>query len=66
MPHFSSYDGTRLSYRVIGDDPTDGDRPPLVCLAGGPARDAAYIGDLGGLSAYRRLIVPDARGTGES
>lgn len=66
MPHFSSYDGTRLSYRTLGNDPTGGDRPPLVCLAGGPARDAAYLGDLGGLGAYRPLIVPDARGTGDS
>jgi pimeloyl-ACP methyl ester carboxylesterase len=38
----------------------------LLCLAGGPARDAAYLGDLGGLSAYRRLILPDSRGTGDS
>ncbi|WP_344566538.1 alpha/beta hydrolase [Streptomyces axinellae] len=40
--------------------------PPLVCLAGGPAREAAYLGDLGGLGAYRTLIVPDMRGTGDS
>lgn len=66
MPYFTSYDGARLSYRVLGDAPTSWDRPPLVCLAGGPARDAAYLGDLGGLSAYRRLIVPDSRGTGDS
>lgn len=66
MPHFSSYDGARLSYRILGGHPPGRERPPVVCLAGGPARDAAYLGDLGGLGAYRRLVVPDARGTGGS
>ncbi|MEV7560482.1 alpha/beta hydrolase [Streptomyces sp. NPDC089795] len=59
MPTFTAPDGTRLAYRVHGS----GD--PLVCLPGGPA-DSAYLGDLGGLSAYRRLIVLDLRGTGRS
>jgi len=59
MPTFSAPDGTQLAYRVIGD----GD--PLVCIPGGPT-DSAYLGDLGGLSAYRRLIVLDLRGTGRS
>ncbi|MEU8775466.1 alpha/beta hydrolase [Streptomyces sp. NPDC048606] len=59
MPTFRAPDGTRLSYRVSGD----GD--PLVCIPGGPA-DSVYLGDLGGLSAHRRLIVPDLRGTGRS
>lgn len=62
MPHFTSYDGAALAYRVLGG----ADLPPLVCLAGGPGRDAAYLGSLGGLDAHRRLIVPDARGTGQS
>jgi pimeloyl-ACP methyl ester carboxylesterase len=67
MPHFSAYDGARLHYRLLGADPAPGrERPPVVCLAGGPGRDAAYLGDLGGLGAQRRLIVPDARGTGAS
>jgi proline iminopeptidase len=57
---FSAYDGTRLSYRVVGD----GD--PVICLPGGPMRDAVYLGDLGGLAAHRRLIVLDLRGTGRS
>ncbi|WP_327369476.1 alpha/beta fold hydrolase [Streptomyces sp. NBC_01217] len=59
MPTFLAPDGTRLAYRVLGD----GD--PLVCIPGGPT-DSRYLGDLGGLSAHRRLIVPDLRGTGRS
>ncbi|WP_406423116.1 alpha/beta hydrolase [Streptomyces sp. NBC_00873] len=59
MPTFSAPDGTRLAYRVIGD----GD--PVVCLPGGPT-DSIYLGDLGGLSTHRRLIVLDLRGTGRS
>ncbi|MFG2987785.1 alpha/beta fold hydrolase [Streptomyces sp. NPDC048257] len=59
MPTFTAPDGTRLAYRIHGR----GD--PVVCVPGGPA-DSAYLGDLGGLSAHRRLIVPDLRGTGRS
>ncbi|MFJ9949341.1 alpha/beta fold hydrolase [Kitasatospora sp. NPDC091207] len=59
MPTFTAPDGTRLAYRVHGD----GD--PLLCVPGGPA-DSRYLGDLGGLSAHRRLIVLDLRGTGRS
>ncbi|WP_438487743.1 alpha/beta fold hydrolase [Streptomyces sp. S186] len=64
MPHFRTYDAAELHYRVLG--PADSSLPPLVCLAGGPGRDAAYLGDLGGLAEHRRLIVPDSRGTGAS
>lgn len=53
-------DGTLLDYRSFGDG------PPLLCLPGGPMRASAYLGDLGGLSAYRRLVRLDLRGTGES
>ena len=60
MPTFSAPDGTLLAYRSIGE----GD--PLICVPGGPMRDAAYLGDLGGLSARRRLILLDLRGTGRS
>ncbi|MEO3753197.1 alpha/beta hydrolase [Streptomyces sp. B6B3] len=60
MPTFSAHDGTTLSYRVSGAG------APLVCLAGGPMQDPGYLGDLGGLSAHRRLVVPDPRGTGRS
>ncbi|WP_145787770.1 alpha/beta fold hydrolase [Kitasatospora atroaurantiaca] len=59
MPTFSASDGTQLAYRMIGD----GD--PLVCIPGGPS-DSRYLGDLGGLSTHRRLIVLDLRGTGRS
>nr|WP_062340794.1 alpha/beta hydrolase [Herbidospora sakaeratensis] len=60
MPTFSAFDGTVLSYRVTGQ----GD--PLVVLPGGPMQDAAYLGDLGGLPAHRRLVILDPRGTGGS
>jgi pimeloyl-ACP methyl ester carboxylesterase len=30
---------------------------PLVCLPGGPLRSMRYFGDLGGLSAHRRLLL---------
>lgn len=59
MPTFGAPDGTLLAYRTYGD----GD--PLLCIPGGPA-DSRYLGDLGGLSAHRRLVVPDLRGTGRS
>lgn len=59
MPTFSAHDGTELAYRVFGDG------PPVVCLPGGP-QDSAYLGDLGGLSAHRQLIMLDLRGTGQS
>lgn len=57
---FPSYDGTVLSYRVSGT----GD--PLICLPGGPMRPSGYLGELGGLSAARRLVQLDLRGTGAS
>ncbi|WP_055599988.1 alpha/beta fold hydrolase [Streptomyces aureus] len=60
MLQFTSYDGTELAYRIVGEG------EPLVCLAGGPMRDAAYLGDLGGLAEHRALILLDARGTGAS
>jgi pimeloyl-ACP methyl ester carboxylesterase len=59
MPTFSAPDRTQLAYRVHGD----GD--PVVCIPGGPS-DSLYLGDLGGLSMHRQLIVLDLRGTGQS
>ncbi|MFD9305048.1 alpha/beta fold hydrolase [Streptomyces sp. NPDC060048] len=57
---FTTYDGTELAYHVQGEG------QPLVCLPGGAMRASAYMGDLGGLSAGRRLILLDLRGTGDS
>jgi proline-specific peptidase len=60
VPAFDAVDGTRLAYHEIGEG------PPLVCVPGGPMQAPAYLGDLGGLSAHRRLVLLDLRGTGES
>ena len=60
MPAFHAADGTELAYRVHGEG------APLLCVPGGPMRASAYLGDLGGLSARRQLIMPDLRGTGAS
>ncbi|WNV90149.1 alpha/beta hydrolase [Umezawaea sp. Da 62-37] len=60
MPRLTARDGTELAYRESGEG------GPLVCLAGGPMRDSAYLGDLGGLPAALRLISLDLRGTGAS
>ncbi|MFD8789588.1 alpha/beta fold hydrolase [Streptomyces vinaceus] len=60
MPIFTSYDGTELAYHVRGEG------EPLVCLPGGAMRASAYLGDLGGLTAGRRLVLLDLRGTGDS
>ncbi|MEO3787833.1 alpha/beta hydrolase [Actinocorallia sp. B10E7] len=60
MSGFSSADGTRLAYHL------EGEGEPLVCLPGGPMRASAYLGDLGGLAAHRRLVKLDLRGTGGS
>lgn len=60
MPTFSAYDGTDLAYHVFGEG------APLVCLPGGPMQDSVYLGDLGGLSTHRELIMLDLRGTGRS
>ncbi|SFW77033.1 alpha/beta fold hydrolase [Amycolatopsis australiensis] len=62
MPIFSAPDGTALSCRLLGS----GAEPPVACLPGGPMRAGAYLGELGGLSARRRLGVLDLRGTGDS
>ncbi|WP_406252030.1 alpha/beta hydrolase [Streptomyces atratus] len=60
MPIFHAYDGTELAYRLLGEG------APLICLPGGPIRAGTYMGDLGGLCAHRRLVVPDPRGAGDS
>jgi len=60
MATFYGADGTRLVYHQAGE----GD--PLICLPGGPMQASAYLGDLGGLSAHRSLVLLDLRGTGDS
>jgi proline iminopeptidase len=60
MAQFTSYDGTKIGYRVLGEG------APVVCLPGGPGRTCEYLGDLGALSESRQLVMPDTRGTGES
>ncbi|WP_436738463.1 alpha/beta fold hydrolase [Streptomyces sp. BBFR102] len=60
MTAFPAPDGTLLAHHTAGDG------PPLVCLPGGPMHPAAYLGDLGGLTAHRRLTALDPRGTGAS
>lgn len=60
MPDFLAPDGIRLSYRDSGAG------TPVLCVPGGPMRDAAYLGDLGGLPTKCRLIVLELRGTGGS
>ncbi|MFD7281595.1 alpha/beta fold hydrolase [Streptomyces sp. NPDC059862] len=60
MPTFTAPDGTRLVYHSRGDG------EPLVVLPGGPMRASTYLGDLGGLTAHRRLVLLDLRGTGDS
>jgi proline iminopeptidase len=60
MPTFLARDGTELAYAVHGEG------APLVCVPGGPMRASAYLGTLGGLSAFRQLIMLDLRGTGRS
>jgi pimeloyl-ACP methyl ester carboxylesterase len=60
MPTFSGADGTRLAYHRVGEGDV------LLCLPGGPMQASAYLGDLGGLSAHRSLVLLDLRGTGDS
>lgn len=60
MSFFASYDGTKLAYTEVGSG------PPLLCIPGGPGRAAAYLGDLGGLSQHRTLVLLDTRATGHS
>ncbi len=60
MPTLSAHDGTVLAYHVFGEG------IPVVCLPGGPMQDSVYLGELGGLSAHRQMIMVDHRGTGQS
>lgn len=56
MERFESHDGTVLACRVTGSGPV------LVCLPGGPGQASDYLGDLGGLSSRRTLVLLENRG----
>ncbi|WP_441249390.1 alpha/beta fold hydrolase [Kitasatospora sp. McL0602] len=60
MPTFSAPDGTELAYHLLGEG------EPLLVVPGGPMVASAYLGDLGGLSEHRQLVLLDLRGTGDS
>ena len=60
MQRFHSWDGTELAFRFVGSGPL------LVCVPGGPGQAVEYLGELGGLSAHRTLVLLDNRGTGSS
>ena len=60
MGALTTFDGRKLTYEVIGSG------PPLVCLPGGPGFTAAQLGDLGGLSSHRKLVVLNTRGVAGS
>jgi pimeloyl-ACP methyl ester carboxylesterase len=51
MAIFDGADGTRLAYHQAGEG------RPLICVPGGPMQASAYLGDLGGLSAHRWLVL---------
>ncbi|HVT65268.1 MAG TPA: alpha/beta hydrolase [Mycobacteriales bacterium] len=53
-------DGEIIAVHVIGEG------KPVMCVPGGPARASAYLEDFAGLSATRRLLRVDLRGTGLS
>ncbi len=63
MPTFAAFDGTELAFHEIEGGAAG---HPLICVPGGPMRDSRYLGDLGGLSEHRRLVLLDPRGTGAS
>jgi pimeloyl-ACP methyl ester carboxylesterase len=60
MVTFHAGDGTALAHHPAGTG------APLVCVPGGPMQSAAYLRDLGGLTAHRALVCLDPRGTGDS
>ena len=64
MPTFLAPDNTEIAFDVKGA--ADDGAAPLIVIPGGPMRDPVYLGDLGGLSARRQLIILHLRGTGGS
>src|SRR6266516_3128046 len=51
MPTFTTYDGTELTCRVVGNG------NPLVVVPGGPLRATRYLGDLGGFGPDQELVM---------
>jgi proline iminopeptidase len=51
MPTFTTYDGTELTCRVVGNG------NPLVVVPGGPLRETRYLGDLGGFGPDQELVM---------
>lgn len=66
MPSYESFDGSALHYDDVRRKGSDGDKCPVILLAGGAARHPSYLGDLAGLSDRHRLIVPHLRGVGRT
>lgn len=60
MPAYHGRDDALLHYDERGSG------PPLIVLAGGAARHPDYLGDLAGLTARNRLVLPHLRGVGRS
>jgi proline iminopeptidase len=58
---FTTPQGLRLSYRVLGDGPAT-----LIGHPGGPGFSSRYLADLAGLGEHLRLILLDPRGTADS
>jgi pimeloyl-ACP methyl ester carboxylesterase len=54
VPVLSTYDGSELTFTVLGA-PAE----PVVVLPGGPLWHASYLGNLGGLDAHHELVVVD-------
>jgi pimeloyl-ACP methyl ester carboxylesterase len=66
MPTFAGSDGAQLYYDDVHHGGSDSNTLPLIALAGGATRHPSYLGDLAGLNARQRLIVPHLRGVGRS
>lgn len=62
MEQAASDDGTPIAFELVGANGPRGEDPVLV-LPGGPCRDPAYLGDLGGLAQDRPLAAVHFRGT---
>lgn len=60
MTAVTARDGTSLAVHETGTGPS------VLCVPGGPGRAAAYLQDLGGLTASHTLLLLDNRGTGAS